>query len=447
MMFSLKRPRRIDYPIPAQADFEAGLEQVLDTGAGELRYVFKTPQDRQLILDGAKEFFREFSRKEICLSDGRTAYFRPDLRAFDRGAVTAWAEYCIHSVTSSGKKIPGKDFAERIYNHHKRENMDRIEPIIREENVFGKFNNQKPEYDAVIFTGSSNRGNRLEIITRLDDYGNINADLTEVTVLLIKKNLKYPPHRPLTEVVEAVAFHQGAGYPLPTINNLQHENEKVKSDLQKNINFQGKEKNTMQTTPEMYQLSPLELTLAIRAAEAQNSLEYMYLVCKSGTISKENQLEAIHLTSLLKNDPELLVNAKTVLEVRRETEFQKFVGKTVEPAAEKSVDRQEVKKEYKSSLLVALKYAVDMAVYRCKAAIMAVNNAALKNSLSALEKVQVQVSQLEQLKDKELNLQQQIAGNVPDQPKPSDEDLLSPKMTAAETRGKKESADSVKAKI
>ena len=203
----------------------------------------------------------------------------------------------------------------------------------------------------------------------------------------------------------------------------------------------------MQTTPEMYQLSPLELTLAIRAAEAQNSLEYMYLVCKSGTISKENQLDAMHLTSLLKNDPELLANARTVLEVRRETEFQKFVGKTVAPAAEKSVDRQEVKKEYKSSLLVALKYAVDMAVYRCKAAIMAVNNAALKNSLSALEKVQVQVSQLEQLKDKELNLQQQITGNVPDQPKPSDEDLLSPKMTAAETRGKKESADSVKAKI
>ena len=222
----------------------------------------------------------------------------------------------------------------------------------------------------------------------------------------------------------------------------------------------------MQTTPEMYQLSPLELTLAIRAAEAQNSLEYMYLVCKSGTISKENQLDAMHLTSLLKNDPELLANARTVLEVRRETEFQKFVGKTVAPAAEKSVDRQEVKKEYKSSLLVALKYAVDMAVYRCKAAIMAVNNAALKNSLSALEKVQVQVSQLEQLKDKELNLQQQISGNVPKQPKTSDEDLLSPKVAASESKpsdedllspkvstatesvpAKKESADSAKMKI
>ena len=156
----------------------------------------------------------------------------------------------------------------------------------------------------------------------------------------------------------------------------------------------------------------------------------------------------MHLTSLMKNDPELLATAKTVLQVRRETEFQKFIGKTVAPAAEKSVDRQEVKKEYTSSLLVALKYAVDMAVYRCKAAIMAINNTALKNSLSALEKVQVQVSQLEQLKDKELNLQQQIAGNVPDQTKPSDEDLLSPKITAAESvQGKKESADPVKVKM
>ena len=245
--------------------------------------------------------------------------------------------------------------------------------------------------------------------------------------------------------------------------------EKVKSDFQKNINPTGKGKN-MQTTPEMYQLSPLELTLAIRAAEAQNSLEYMYLVCKSGTISKENQLDAMHLTAQLKNDPELLANAKTVLEVRREAEFQKFIGKSIETQTVKiRIDRQpkpEVKKEYKSSLLVALKYAVDMAVYRCKAAIMAVNNAALKNSLSALEKVQVQVSQLEQLKDKELNLQQQIAGNVPEQTKTADDDLLSPKLDASENKAadddllspkmpqtaeavpaKKESADSAKMKM
>jgi len=243
------------------------------------------------------------------------------------------------------------------------------------------------------------------------------------------------------------------------------KNDKVKSKLHKNFKFNWKGK-IMQTTPEMYQLSPLELTLSIRAAEAQNSLEYMYLVCKSGTIRPENQLDAMHLTSLLKENPELLENAKTVLEVRRESEFQKFIGKTAEPAVKQAADQPEVKKEYKSSLLVALKYAVDMAVYRAKAAIMAINNAALKNSLSALEKVQVQVSQLEQLKDKELNLQQQISGNVPKQPKTSDEDLLSPKVAASESKpsdedllspkvstaiesvpAKKESPDSAKMKI
>ena len=250
MTFSLKQRRRIDYPIPAPTDFEAGLEQVLDKGAGELRYVFKAPQDRQLILDGAKDFFREFSHKEICLSDGRTAYFRPDLRAFDRGAVTAWAEYCIHSVTSSGKKNPGKEFAERIYNHHKRENMDRIEPIIREENVFGKFDDKDPAKDSVIFTGVSHDGKMMEIITRLDQYGNINADLTEVTTVIKRKNKKNPPHRPLTEVVESVASHQGADYSLSTIDNLQHENEKVKSGFEKKQHFNGKGKTTMQTTPE-----------------------------------------------------------------------------------------------------------------------------------------------------------------------------------------------------
>ena len=87
---------------------------------------------------------------------------------------------------------------------------------------------------------------------------------------------------------------------------------------------------------------------------------------------------------------------------------------------------------------------------------MAVNNAALKNSLSALEKVQIQVSQLEQLKDKELNLQQQIAGEAapaqiehPAATAKADDDLLSPKLSPAAENvpAKKESADSAKMKI
>ena len=209
----------------------------------------------------------------------------------------------------------------------------------------------------------------------------------------------------------------------------------------------------MQTTPEMYQFSPLELTLTIRAAEARNSLEYMYQVCRGGMIRPENQLDAMHLTSLLKNNPDLLQNAKTVLEVRREADFQKSLGKAVEPTVEKTAEQPEVKKEYKSSLLVALKYAVDMAVYRAKAALMAINNAALKKSLSALEQVQVQVSELEQLKNKEVELMQQLSGDAaPAQIKSAaaaaeaDNDLLSPKLNT-ETQSapeKKDTANTVK---
>ena len=222
---------------------------------------------------------------------------------------------------------------------------------------------------------------------------------------------------------------------------------KVKSDFEKKQHFNGKGKNALQTTPEMYQFSPLELTLTIRAAEARNSLEYMYQVCRGGMIRPKNQLDAMHLTSLLKNNPDLLQNAKTVLEVRREADFQKSLGKAVEPTVETTAEQPEVKKEYKSSLLVALKYAVDMAVYRCKAAIMAVNNSALKNSLSALEKVQVQVSQLEQLKNKEVELMQQLSGDAaPAQIKPAaaaadaDNDLLSPKLNT-ETQSAPEKKD------
>ena len=322
---------------------------------------------------------------------------------------------------------------------------------------------------------------RIEIEKRVKNKRNHIRSVFQITPEQYKKIKLEAPRVLQPSQTEATNDNQNARTLSSFLRYDTPGNKKVKSELHKKPNFNGKEKHTMQTTPEMYQLSPLELTLTIRAAEAQNSLEYMYLVCKSGTIRAENQLDAMHLTSLMKNNPDLLQNAKNVLEVRREVEFHKLIGKQETPvektagqtvekisgqAAEKAVQQPEVKKEYKSSLLVALKYAVDMAVYRCKAAIMAVNNAALKNSLSALEKVQVQVSQLEQLKDKELNLQQQISGNVPKQPKTSDEDLLSPKVAASESKpsdedllspkvstaiesvpAKKESADSAKMKI
>ena len=69
--------------------------------------------------------------------------------------------------------------------------------------------------------GTAGDGRRLEIVTRLDEFGNVNADLTEMTVVVTRKKGERgtPPSTPLTEVVEAVAQHQAAGFSPSTDGN------------------------------------------------------------------------------------------------------------------------------------------------------------------------------------------------------------------------------------
>ena len=70
----------------------------------------------------------------------------------------------------------------------------------------------------VYFTpvGSDSDDARMEVVTRLDAFGNADANLAEVTVVATHRRKKgIPPstiRRPLTEVVEAVAKHQAAGF-------------------------------------------------------------------------------------------------------------------------------------------------------------------------------------------------------------------------------------------
>ena len=70
----------------------------------------------------------------------------------------------------------------------------------------------------VYFTpvGSDSDDARMEVVTRLDAFGNADANLAEVTVIATHRRKKgIPPstiRRPLTEVVEAVAKHQAAGF-------------------------------------------------------------------------------------------------------------------------------------------------------------------------------------------------------------------------------------------
>ena len=196
--------------------FRAAVELKLAVGVAEGDYRFRVADERLQVQDGALRFFREFAAKVIELSDGRCVYFAPDIRARRRGIdnAMAWAEYAIHAVTSSGRRIADKGYWERLFNPTKLESLDVIEQIIRREDCFAKVNDGHPERDCIIFVGTARDGRRLEIVTRLDEFGNVNADLTEVTVVVTRKKgeRENPPSTPLTEVVEAVAQHQAAGF-------------------------------------------------------------------------------------------------------------------------------------------------------------------------------------------------------------------------------------------
>lgn len=197
--------------------FVSVLDLFLDEKLARGEYRFKGDGGREAMRDGAIRFFREFSRRIVQLSDGRCVYFTPDERARKRNSDNAisWAEYAVHAVTSSGKLLLGKDYRERLYNRHKDAGLSSLENIIRDENCMYRLIDAHPENDAVLFVGVDNEGARMEVVTRLDVFGNADANLAEVTVIATrKKNLVIPPpkSRPLTEVVETVAKHQAAGF-------------------------------------------------------------------------------------------------------------------------------------------------------------------------------------------------------------------------------------------
>ncbi len=160
--------------------------------------------------DAALGFYREFHDKKVQLSDGRFVYFVPSVdegRGLSRDE--AWAEYAIHSVTNDRLRRDGTH--ERAFNSAKASALKDIERILKEENVFASVNEGNPSRNAIVFVGEIGEGNRIEIVTRLDEAGNINADLTEITTVV--KNRKRESPR-LTSLAEAVrAARQGTDYP------------------------------------------------------------------------------------------------------------------------------------------------------------------------------------------------------------------------------------------
>lgn len=197
--------------------FLSVLDSLLDAKLASGEYKFKRDGGREVMREGAIRFFREFARRIVQLSDGRCVYFTPDDRARKRNSNNAfsWAEYAVHAVTSSGRLLEGKDYRERLYNRHKAEGIDALENIIHNEHCMYRLIDAHPENDAVLFVGADSDGARMEVATRLDAFGNANANLAEVTVIAMRKkdNRNPPPKsRPLAEVVETVAKHQAAGF-------------------------------------------------------------------------------------------------------------------------------------------------------------------------------------------------------------------------------------------
>jgi len=170
----------------------------------------------------ANEFFKAYSDKVVMLSDGRCAYFAPDTRNRERGHSNAecWAIYCVHAVTHGGKKVKGQSWDERIWSPEKTESMMLIEQALKDERCRAIVNDSDPSRDRVLFIGRSADGTRMDVMTSLDEYGNINADLTEVTVVMGGGNVPSTDYSPLTRAVEVVALHQADGYSVSTADSL-----------------------------------------------------------------------------------------------------------------------------------------------------------------------------------------------------------------------------------
>ena len=192
--------------------FVSVLDALLDKKLNEGEYRFKGSDGRAVMREGAIRFFREFARRIVQLSDGRCVYFTPDERARKRNNdnVVSWAEYAVHAVTNGGTRLPGKTYNERWLNYHKMAAFDvLVQTLLLERCVVRR--NDDARYDAIMFMGEVVLGSVVSVVTRLDDYGNIDANLTEVTFeASSKRHKKQPRLMPLAEAIETVVHHQVA---------------------------------------------------------------------------------------------------------------------------------------------------------------------------------------------------------------------------------------------
>ena len=192
--------------------FVSVLDSLLNEKLATGEYRFKGDGGREAMRDGAIRFFKGFSRRIVQLSDGRCVYFAPDERARRRNSdkAVSWAEYAVHAVTNGGQRLPGKTYNERWLNYHKIEAFDVLESTLLLERCVVR-SKEDARYDAIMFVGDDVLGRVVSVVTRLDDFGNIDANLTEVTFEASSKRVKKAPRlMPLAEAVETVVHRQVA---------------------------------------------------------------------------------------------------------------------------------------------------------------------------------------------------------------------------------------------
>lgn len=207
------------------------IANILDKRDGVIKIA--NEQEKLAILIVARLFFDEYFKKIITLSDGRRVYFIPGERGKDclLSNSESWAEYCIHAVTHGGKRVAGKAFNERVWSPVKAENIKRLEMIIKEEHCTVRLDDRDASRDSIIFIGKDADGNRMNVVTRLDEYGNLNADLTEVTAVMTGKIMPPVKLDPPKEAIKKVVLHQTDGYSPLTTSTISNPTNEVKSPV------------------------------------------------------------------------------------------------------------------------------------------------------------------------------------------------------------------------
>ena len=202
--------------------FDAALKALVEEKTAVGEYRFKRDHEKELAFNGAKRFFDEFSRKIITLSDGRCVYFAPDPRSVSRNdgnLSRCWAEYAFHAVSNGGRRLVGKDYNERWYHPHKAANFGRLEETLKKEHCFVRLRDNAAN-DSILFWGDTLAGLSFDVVTRLDEFGNMDANLTEVTFEVVSRGEKKLPRLvPLTEAVRTVVHHQTTAGSYPSDGN------------------------------------------------------------------------------------------------------------------------------------------------------------------------------------------------------------------------------------